>query len=146
MNNLNISRNAIFEKYYKGTIMNINIAGYIDCINDNDIYEFKCVTKLTNEYFLQLAVYMYLYLTNTSNNNKSFYLYNILSGEKYELKSSITELSDILEYLIHMKYYFNNDIDDIKFIKKIKKYYKKYYVSNISSSELNDVLESSEKL
>jgi hypothetical protein len=66
-----ISNNAIYEhkiecyfdKLSRPELLNRRLIGYIDCIDDNKIYEFKCVQKLENEHYLQLAIYMYLYET-----------------------------------------------------------------------------------
>jgi hypothetical protein len=73
-----ISKNAKYEHRiecvptpYRPELLNRRLEGYIDCIDDNKIYEFKCVQKLENEHFLQLAVYMYLY----ENNNIYKYVY-----------------------------------------------------------------------
>ena len=61
---LNISKNALFEKKKemenKKELLNRKIIGYIDCIDGNNIYEFKCVDQLEGEHYLQLAIYMYL--------------------------------------------------------------------------------------
>jgi hypothetical protein len=62
-NSLHISSNSSFEVYCKTEnfkeLYNIELNGYIDCVDNNNIYEFKCVKNLEKEHFLQLAVYMY---------------------------------------------------------------------------------------
>jgi hypothetical protein len=68
MNELYISENASFEK--KCEINKINddnkelrnrkIIGIFDCVDNERIFEFKCVQQLEKEHFLQLAVYMYM--------------------------------------------------------------------------------------
>ena len=67
-----ISKNAKYEygiecdpdKTNRPELLNRRLEGFIDCIDDNKIYEFKCVHKLENEHCLQLAIYMYLYETS----------------------------------------------------------------------------------
>jgi len=62
-NSLHISSDSSFEVYCKTEnfkeLYNIELNGYIDCVDNNNIYEFKCVKNLEKEHFLQLAVYMY---------------------------------------------------------------------------------------
>lgn len=64
LKNIKISKNAIFEhkmsKEEKPELLNRRINGFIDCIDGNKIYEFKCVSQVEAEHFLQLAIYMYL--------------------------------------------------------------------------------------
>lgn len=71
---LNISSGAIYEKYISINCKVANIPqretiikGYIDCIDENKIYEFKCVSKLENKHILQLAIYMYMIKTKQNN-------------------------------------------------------------------------------
>ena len=60
---LQISVNALFEKKYiienEKELLNRNLNGFVDCIDNNNLYEFKCVQTLEKEHFLQLAIYMY---------------------------------------------------------------------------------------
>ena len=61
---LNISDKAIFEKKLvienKPELLNRKITGYMDCLDYNKIYEFKCVGELENKHYLQLAIYAYI--------------------------------------------------------------------------------------
>jgi hypothetical protein len=74
LNSLNISSNAEFEKRYSASnqieLSGRKINGYFDCVdvqqNKTNIYEFKCVGELTEDHFLQLAVYMYLHKLSKS--------------------------------------------------------------------------------
>jgi hypothetical protein len=52
------SLNKINIKYNENEV---ELIGYIDCIDidNNIIYEFKCDKQMKNEYYLQLAFYMY---------------------------------------------------------------------------------------
>jgi len=74
MNNLNISKSCEFEKIIDvknyPELMKRILKGAIDCIdNDNNIiYEFKCKQQLEQKDFIQLAIYMYIYEKNKSNN------------------------------------------------------------------------------
>ncbi len=65
---LGISKKAKYEQYFEisklSELLDRRLYGYVDCIDGNNIYEFKCVNKLENEHYLQLAVYMFLYESN----------------------------------------------------------------------------------
>jgi len=60
-----ITKDSTFERRVdisgEPELLNRNLIGYIDCIDGNNVWEFKCVEKLNREHFLQLAVYMYIY-------------------------------------------------------------------------------------
>jgi hypothetical protein len=86
---LNISNDAKYEEYIEiendkdfsiPELSNRRIIGSIDCIDNNNIYEFKCVGKLEKVHILQLAVYMFLYKSNEIKNKND----NKLKLEKYE--------------------------------------------------------------
>lgn len=57
MTSLGISKDAKFEKHL--TFGSLN--GYVDCIDGNNIYEFKCSANLKAEDFLQLTLYMHMH-------------------------------------------------------------------------------------
>ena len=61
---LHITKEAEFEVEYIITVslcsLEIIITGYVDCIDNCNLYEFKCVTVLNMESYLQLAIYIYL--------------------------------------------------------------------------------------
>ena len=119
-------------------LSNRRLEGFIDCIDDNKIYEFKCVHKLEKEHYLQLAIYMYLYETEIKikNNLKNhiitnkYYLYNILSNEIQQITCSYNEIVNMIVYLIKIKYFNNKEQTDEVFIKNNKEYQSKYYIPN----------------
>ena len=155
LNTLNITSNAEFEHRSeienKQELFDRKLVGYVDCIDGNNVYEFKCVNKLKKEHVLQLAIYKYLYLINKSNTNSiseifniisekdtmntsnddhqkdmKFYLYNILSDKLMEVKGTLENLQKMMEYLIYTKYFGKTLIDDISFNAKCQKIRKKY--------------------
>ena len=127
LNNLNITVKAKYEQYIeinegKPELFNKRIKGSIDCIDNNNIYEFKCVYKLEDIHYLQVALYMYLNeITRDSNDNKlyNYYLYNILTDEMIQIISSITQLKELVSYLFHSKYFNEINISDDLFINNI---------------------------
>ena len=58
-----VSEKGQFEVRYSHTDRAITydeIVGFVDCIDRNTVWEFKCVQKLQNEHIIQLALYAYL--------------------------------------------------------------------------------------
>jgi hypothetical protein len=124
---LNISTNAVFEALCENELINRKLIGYIDCIDDNNIYEFKCVQQIETEHFLQLAIYMYQIEKINKNKNYNYYLYNILTDELFQVKCTLNNLIKIVEILIKHKYFNKEKIDDNTFLKNnliIKNKYK----------------------
>jgi hypothetical protein len=108
-----ITRNAIYEKLAQKEIMNIQLKGYFDCVDQDNLYEFKCVMELEKEHFLQLAIYHYL---NLSHNDCKYYLLNILTNEMFQITSDAEELDKMIRYLIYNKYFNNNKTSDEAFL------------------------------
>jgi len=125
MNQLNISKNAEFEKSLLSSepeIKNIFLSGSVDCVDDNNVYEFKCTEKLENKHIIQLALYMYL----NKNEETNYYLYNILTGEKLKIECEQTKLKQIVDKLIQTKYAKNELINDDIFLENMLKLKKEY--------------------
>jgi hypothetical protein len=55
-----ISTNAQYEKRISVGVNNKIVVGTIDCIDNNTIWELKCVSGLSREHILQLVLYSYL--------------------------------------------------------------------------------------
>lgn len=90
--------------------------GYIDCIDQYNIWEFKCVGELTNEHKLQLALYMYLYKKSNTDFTKTFYIWNILTNEQFTISSDLNQLEKMVEYLIEKKYFTTDQPSDAVFL------------------------------
>lgn len=125
---LNISINSKYEFPITEVCVAKQIAGRID-LNDadnNNIYEFKCVTELKKEHYLQLAIYMYLHEKENPNENNKYYLFNILTNEKIEIINN-SKIINMVEYLIEEK--FKNELvdDDKLFLEKNKIIHDLYY-------------------
>jgi hypothetical protein len=142
LNNLNISKNTIFEEYLelenKIELSNRKLIGYCDC-NDKDnntIYEFKCVEELEKEHYLQLASYMYLYENYKLDMHKinkkyiikesKYYLFNILTDELIKISCSFDNLQKMMDYLIYHKYNNIKETNDDVFISKLKNISQKF--------------------
>jgi hypothetical protein len=133
MNKLNITNDSVFE--YKVEIedepelMDRRLIGFIDCFdkNNNIIYEFKCVSKLTKEHYLQLAFYMYIYeLNKKTDTDISYVLFNILTNEYYTVSCDPEKLREIVKFVIDTKYTSKKLLTNEEFIKKSDKVRKNY--------------------
>lgn len=118
LHKLNISDKARFEVRFEleneVELRNRKLIGFVDCIDsDNDsVYEFKCVSQLNTDHFLQLAVYMYM--MKMYYYNKSYYdgKKNIEKGDtitfhQNKTKYTATVLNVMREYIL----IYNNDTD-----------------------------------
>lgn len=137
MCNLNISKTSKFEyeinSYNEPELQGYLIHGSIDCIDidNNIVYEFKCVNNIEKQHYLQLALYMYLYeieklRKGIINNNTKYVLFNIIKNEYYEIKSDLNNLRLMVSYLIFEKFQNNKKITDEDFIKINKDILQKY--------------------
>ena len=153
LNKLNISNNAKFEIGYEAEnekleprpeLRDRRLIGFIDCIDDNNIYEFKCVKKLEKEHILQLAIYMYLHELEIRKNEKIKInvlnvgeLKKLLEKYKNELNENNIKISKLkmrkkINELINIK--INQLIKEIETYKNIIS--NNYYLYNILSDEM----------
>ncbi len=125
---LNITKEAIFEQRIelegKHELLDRKLVGYIDCVNNKSIFEFKCVNKLEKTHYLQLAIYMYM-LESINVSNKSYYLYNVITDKLDLIVVSLPDLTKMMGYLINIKYGNVKKISDVKFIENQSYIYKK---------------------
>jgi hypothetical protein len=97
--NLNISINSKFERKVEleniKELLNRKLVGYIDCvdIDNNIIYEFKCVQKLEKEHYLQLSVYMFMY---ELEKNKSIKI--VIANKEKIVKEIQCDTEKLIEY------------------------------------------------
>jgi hypothetical protein len=125
---LNISDNAVFEQRLSQVnpdeLQNKKLSGFIDCVETkgmvSKIYEFKCVSKLKKEHYLQLAIYMYLYEKEYEQSDKirKYYLFNILTNEMNRVICSTENLTAIVSLLIDKKYNKTAKLSDQGFLSK----------------------------
>jgi hypothetical protein len=99
-----------------------SINGYIDCIFQDSVFEFKCVGSLSKEHHLQLAIYMYLYeMNNNADTERKYYLYNILTDELRTIKCEREKLCQMMDYMICEKYAGKKRINDNAFLSQIER-------------------------
>ena len=134
LSNLGISSNAQFETKSqmenKKELFNRKIIGYFDCVDGDNLYEFKCVSMLKKEHILQLAIYAYLdyQIHEERADQHRYYLYNILTDELMEIKTNREDLEQMIKYLIFTKYFGNKTMDDISFKETCQNIRKQYFL------------------
>ena len=79
-----------------------NIRGIADAIDDDFIWEFKCVDKLKIEHKTQLLIYMWLWQKNSMIRKRGF-LFNIRTGELLEIINTPDEIDEIMDAIILYK-------------------------------------------
>ena len=123
-----------FETYVSDTIENRIINGSIDLIDKRNkiVWELKCVLELTEEHFLQLLIYAYLF----DKEGYKYYLFNMISGEVIELIFDRENAGKSISYLIREKY-SATEITDQTFISNMK---------NITSGKKDTITTSKETI
>ena len=131
LNSLKLTANSSFEKKVstdndsnKNNIVlhGESINGFIDCIDGNNIYEFKCIKEFDSKHYLQLATYMYLY-----ESQKKSEIDNDIFNYKKELEKNENEIKNVennKKYKIEMfqKNIERNDIKINEYTRDIEKF------------------------
>jgi hypothetical protein len=106
--------NAVLSPYFPGR--RFIFTAIVDMICD-DIWELKCTSSLTMEYFLQLAIYTWIWRIIHPEQHKECKLFNFRTGELYWLKkSSIEDITPIVVKLLEAKYTKIERLSDEEFI------------------------------
>ena len=123
------------EKYHVNE-RNLNkkylITGSIDCVCETtqSIYEFKCTSILTNEHYVQLAIYKYMYdTTYPLLPKKKSMIYNILTDELVEVFVEEKDIKMILESILLNNCITKKEEDDNTFIDEINEFKRTLNVS-----------------
>lgn len=99
-----ITKDAKFEVTYETTLelieefgFNVSLEGIIDCIDKNNIFEFKCTTALDENHILQLVCYAFLFLNEVIDQKEN--KIGIIEREILKLKSETLSVGDSVTYL-----------------------------------------------
>ena len=121
-----------------------NLVGFIDCIDNNKIYEFKLVNELKDEHKIQLCIYIYLFCLNkkieTDEELKkyNFYLFNIKNNNIIEMKTTVEKVKKIYDEIVDYKKGCLPKLDEI-FIEECLIIKNNYNINNIVlTSKIND--------
>lgn len=109
----------------------ITLSGCLDAIDNDIIWEFKCVDKISLEHKIQLIVYCWMWKNqklseeyenssgnSNSNSDKQFLLMNFRTGEILELIQNEKKIDRLMELLFINRYLKKTPISDDFFIKK----------------------------
>ena len=93
----------------------------IDLMTETTIWEFKCTNELTHDHMLQLVIYAWLWNMkqveeNLDQNEKTFRLFNIKSGELLRLDASMGDLNNIMSSLLCSRYTEQVEKSETQFI------------------------------
>jgi hypothetical protein len=96
----------------------ILINGRVDAIDNETIWELKCVDNLSLEHFLQVVIYAWIWKHAYFNSygKRMFKLLNMKTGELYELVESSTDIEKIMKILMEHKYGDKKELNDEEFI------------------------------
>ena len=116
---------ACLSKYFPNKLF--RFTARVDAITDKSVWEIKCVSELTNDHFLQVVIYAWLWRFCIENiehmeNIRDFRILNIRTGEIYRLEAETEELTKIMVELLHGKYGSPENADNSEFIEQCKSF------------------------
>ena len=95
----------------------VNIVGRIDAIDNNNVYEIKCVDSFTLDHYLQLIVYAWMMIKK--GKNYDYKLINIKTGEVRILEKNMFLIDDIMLLLFKNKFGENKKMTNEQFLTSI---------------------------
>ena len=118
----------------------IKIRGRMDAVDDDNIWEFKCVENFKREHILQLIIYAWVYekCMKTVLGSKKYKILNIRTGELILIKYESYIVEEIMNILFENKYGVVKKDDDIKFIDTCIKAKKR--INNKEFKEFKEVI------
>jgi hypothetical protein len=103
-------------KYISEQYGMIHVDAVLDGLNDEIIWEFKCVETMQQEHYLQLVVYAWLWMAHRPASPRRFKLLNIRTGFAAELTYDHAVVSEIINILFENKYGPRPTMTDEEFI------------------------------
>lgn len=85
------------------------LTGFIDCIDGNNIYEFKFVDEIKDEHKIQLCTYIYLYCLNNGIDSDeklkqyNFFLFNIKNNNLIKFETTYENICEMYDKIIEYK-------------------------------------------
>jgi hypothetical protein len=104
----------IIHTYKSVKYGSIHLAGRLDVIDRNFIYELKCVDTITIEHRLQLLIYSIMC------GDRGYRLLNIKNGECWELSRNRPAITSVFELILENRFMSGEILADDKFIQFIK--------------------------
>lgn len=127
MENEHANIDKCLSVYFENNIL-FRFTAIIDVETDEEVWELKCVAKITMEHLLQVIIYAWLWKTINPNCKKIFKILNIKSGEILVLQSTIEELTKIVVLILQGKYCSPIVMEDNEFIEECHKNITKYKI------------------
>jgi hypothetical protein len=109
------------------------ITGRIDLITELCVWELKCTTQITIDHMLQVVLYAWLWRiviedVEYLSNIRDFKIFNIKTGEIYQLFATMEELTDIVVAVLRGKYEKLIIKNDNEFIEECRQTIKGYMI------------------
>lgn len=98
----------------------VQLHGRADIVDDETLYEIKCVSALQLEHLLQLVVYAFLWqrFVEPGSGPRVFRILNVLSGEVRELRASPEQIEEVVQMLVENKYRQQGRSTDAEFLEQ----------------------------
>ena len=96
----------------------INIIGFADLIDDDTLWELKCVDTLTAEHKIQLAFYAWMW-RRTHEDSRRFCLHNIRTGEVQQLMG-LDNLDYVVDIVLDNHFKIATAYTDEEFVERCK--------------------------
>jgi hypothetical protein len=95
--------------------------GRLDAVDDENIWEFKCVESLQIEHLIQLVIYAWMW-EKAGNSKRDFFIMNIRTGDTRQLETSqFQQIDQIVQFLLKNKYDKIHELSDQQLIEECKK-------------------------
>lgn len=120
MENEHTNIDKCLSLYFENNIR-FRFTAIVDVVTDEEVWELKCVSKITMEHLLQVIIYAWLWKNIYPNCQKIFKILNIKNGEILVLQSSMEELTNIVVLILQGKYCSPVVMEDNEFINECHK-------------------------
>jgi hypothetical protein len=117
---LEFERTLEFEGYEWGT-KEIQLVGRADLIDDDTLWEIKCVDSLKSEHIIQLALYAWLWYQTEQEElgQRAYKLINIRTGEIQQIRG-IHNLGFVMDFVLDNHFREKVTVTDEAFIERAK--------------------------
>ena len=118
---LEFERTLEFEGYEFGA-KEIQLVGRADLIDDDTLWEIKCVDSLKSEHIIQLALYAWLWYQTEQEElgQRAYKLINIRTGEIQQIRG-IENLGFVLQFVLDNHFREKVTVTDEAFVERAKK-------------------------
>ena len=117
---LEFERTLEFEGYEFGA-KEIQLVGRADLIDDDTLWEIKCVDSLKSEHIIQLALYAWLWYQTEQEElgQRAYKLINIRTGEIQQIKG-LQNLGFVMDFVLDNHFREKVTVTDEAFVERAK--------------------------